>query len=264
MINDLRPENVAVALQACRRHQEATESVCRRARGIAHDVNNLLTVIQCHASLVGAGASPADVRESAVGIEDAAERAGVLIRQILVTAGHSSLPRTVIGVHETLRGMSRLMAAILGVQTTFELSLAEEPLHVEVEPGMLDQVVLNMVTNARDAMPSGGRVIVTTALRAPTLEPVRSRARVQAGRYVALGFADSGIGIPRDSLPHIFEASFTTKPSGRACGVGLATVAEVVARHGGWVDVQSTGATGTTFLVWLPAASPPLAEDPTD
>ncbi len=243
----------ARSLEAQFRQAQKMEVLGALAGGVAHDFNNLLTVILNNASLLAmpeadAAEAPELVRE----IYDAAERAAGLTRQLLLFA-RKQAPRPVdLDVREAVQGLAKMLRRVVGAQIAVETSCADEPLVARADAGMLDQAVMNLSVNARDAMPDGGRL--TLRATSVSLDEAEARAIRDAtpGRFAVIEVSDTGAGIRPSVLPHIFEPFFTTKEAGRGTGLGLATVYGIARQHRGWVDVRSEPGAGTTFRLALP------------
>jgi PAS domain S-box-containing protein len=252
-----------LTLQAQLQQAARMEAIGRLAGGVAHDFNNLLTVINGHASFIAEteGSTP-DTTESATQIIDAAERATSLTRQLLLFSRRQALQRTHFDVTDALASMWKMLSRIVGEDVHVEFHLPQHPSFIDADAGMVDQIVLNLVVNARDAMPKGGLLVVSA--REVTLSEVPAHTEAVPGRYVCIAVSDTGDGIPPAVLPHIFEPFFSTKEAGRGTGLGLATVFGVVKQHQGWVDVNTAAGQGTTFYVWLPLSEsqepPPVIE----
>ncbi len=235
------------------RQSQKMEAIGTLAGGVAHDFNNLLTVIQGHATLIDeTPVMTPDVRDSVTEINAAAERAATLTRQLLTFSRQQPVSMANHDLNALITGLDRMVRRIVGEQVCLELRLAQHPVGVRADSGMLDQAVLNLIVNARDAMPDGGRITIATAeleLDAVTaaLDPA-----ARPGRYALLTVSDTGTGIPPEVLPHIFDPFFTTKGAGRGTGLGLATVFGIVQQHEGWITVDSTPGRGTTFRLHLP------------
>ena len=225
------------------------EAVGRLAGGVAHDFNNLLTVISGHASLLERPLTGDERRDSVQTILDATSRAAELTRQLLDVARRPLTQSTSVDVAETLRRLRRLLRPALPASITIDIDEAP-PGEVPLEGVQLEQVLLNLALNARDAMPTGGRLHIATAFReldASQASPVA----LSAGKWVRLEVSDDGAGIPAEVLPHLFEPFFTTKGR-KGTGLGLSTASGIVASAGGRIDVRSSAGAGTTFTVWLP------------
>ena len=247
-------------LEAQVRQSQKLEAVGQLAGGVAHDFNNLLTIIQGHASFVLAEAGlTSEVADSIREIVDAAGRAAGLTRQLLAFSRRQVLQPRDVDLNDVVGKMARLLHRILGEDVAMDIALSATPAFVRADPTMLEQVILNLAVNARDAMPQGGRLAISTSVDQIAADD--QRAEVRSGTFVRLTIADSGCGISAEVLPHIFEPFFTTKAIDRGTGLGLATVYGVVKQHQGWVSVRSVPNEGTTFDVHLPAIAPP-AEAP--
>ncbi len=232
------------------------EAIGRLAGGVAHDFNNILAVLLMQAELLLQPPDlPARVREGLEQMRTATERAANLTRQLLLFSRKQMMQPRDLDLNQVVNGMARMLRRVIGEDLIFELQTASEPLPLRADPGMIEQVLLNLVVNARDAMPRGGRLRVRTGsseLDGATAAALHPEAR--PGRLVWLRVEDTGCGIPPEIMPHIFEPFFTTKEAGKGTGLGLATVYSVVRQHQGWVTVESQVGRGTTFQVFLPAA----------
>jgi PAS domain S-box-containing protein len=229
------------------------EAVGRLAGGVAHDFNNLLTVIHGYGELLqSALVDDAEQRESVDEIVRAAERATALTRQLLAFGRKQVLETRVLDVGSVLAETEKLVRRLIGEDVEVHVSRPLTLGRVKADPGQIEQVVLNLVVNARDAMTGGGRLTIALAdvdLDAPL---AAAHDRVPPGRYVLLSIADSGAGIDAETLPHIFEPFFTTKEKGKGTGLGLATVYGIVRQSGGFVAVETHPGAGTTFRIYLP------------
>ena len=228
------------------------EAVGRLAGGIAHDFNNMLLVIMGGAGLLLEGKDERDPQwKDLRAIEDAAERARGLTRQLLAVARKQVFTVADVDLNDIVRDIEDMLRRSLGDDVAFSLTLAAEPLVVRADPGQLQQVLLNLVVNARDAMPSGGTLTLTTRA---TCEP-------DGTAMAAVDVSDTGTGMDRDTLAHTFEPFFTTKGSA-GTGLGLATVYGIVTQSGGRVGVESTAGRGSTFSFMLPRLATPPSERP--
>jgi signal transduction histidine kinase/CheY-like chemotaxis protein len=239
------------------REAHKMEAVGQLAGGIAHDFNNLMTAILCHANLLKANARTAENRDTADTIEKAARRAAELTSQLLGFARRGKHQDVPVDLSATIQSVIRLASSALNPRIHIDTQLPAESVFIRGDPAQMEQVVLNLAVNARDAMPDGGRL--TFALETVDLGPGHGHAK--AGRYVLLRVSDTGCGIPEDVRPHIFEPFFTTKPQGKGTGMGLAMVYGIARNHGGWVEVESEVGRGATFSVYLPVCDGPAADD---
>ncbi len=238
-------------------HQsQKMEAIGRLAGGVAHDFNNLLAVIQMACSVLLTNPDNSrDVQEGLQQVLAASERAANLTRQLLTFSRRDVTQARDIDLADVTGGMTRLLRRILGEDLALETRIAHGLPLVHADPGMMEQVIMNLAVNARDAMPDGGRLLISLDVVEVSPEDVAGHSGVGAvaGRFVRLLVEDTGCGIPADDLPHIFEPFFTTKQAGKGTGLGLATVFGIVERYNGWIDVTSEIGHGTTFAIFLPA-----------
>ncbi|MDB5310219.1 MAG: Blue-light-activated protein [Gemmataceae bacterium] len=236
------------------RQAQRMEAVGRLAGGVAHDFNNLLTVITGYSDLVLIALPGHDPAWPLVEeIKKAGERAAVLTQQLLAFGRKQMLQQQVLNLNEVVTGLEKMLRRIIGEDIRLATLSGPDLLRVKADPVQVEQVILNLAVNARDAMPTGGRLTIETANMALPRGPGGESA-VRPGPYVLLSVSDTGCGIPADVLPHVFEPFYTTKPVGQGTGMGLATVYGIATAHGGHVEVESTVGRGTTFRVYWPAA----------
>jgi len=236
------------------RQAQKMEAVGRLAGGVAHDFNNILASIRLEAELLeGRGDFSDDVRAALLEIRTAADRAADLTRQLLLFSRKQAMQPRDLDLNDVVTGVAKMLQRIIGEDVRLQLNLHSHPLMIRADAGMLNQLLMNLVVNARDAMPGGGRLIIETGERNLAAADVASIPRASAGRRVHLRVTDTGSGIAPDNLSRIFEPFFTTKEPGKGTGLGLATVFGIVEQHGGWIAVESTVGQGTTFEVFLPA-----------
>jgi nitrogen-specific signal transduction histidine kinase/CheY-like chemotaxis protein len=229
------------------------KSLGHLAGGIAHDFNNLLSVVRNYAHLMGSGQMPDAERQVAVGeIVAACEHGAGLTQQLLLFSRRDGTARTLVDPSTALTEMARLLSRTLGDGIRLVVDASASRAAIELAPGQLEQVLVNLAVNARDAMPDGGELLI--ALRDVR---VGDSARVPAGDYVRLDVTDTGIGMTPDVTERIFEPFFSTKPRGRGTGLGLSTVYGIVHQAGGTVTVSSEPGIGTRFSLLFPAASVP-------
>ncbi len=249
VVEDISPQR---QLEAQLLQSQKMEAVGRLAGGVAHDFNNILTVIQGHLGLLALNPSlEPPVSESYDEIGKAVRRATDLTRQLLRFSRREILQPRQIDLNEVVAKLAKMLQRLIGEDVMLSLELTEDALSVRADSGMIEQVLMNLAVNARDAMPRGGSLHIVTYERALD-EPTAERDEVSAGRYACLRVSDTGGGIPADVLPHIFEPFFTTKEAGRGTGLGLATVFGIVRQHGGTVKVVSDAGQGATFEICLP------------
>jgi PAS domain S-box-containing protein len=241
------------------RQAQKLEAIGQLAGGVAHDFNNILTVILGRTEEVRQDARlPADLQDAIADIAQNAERATALTRQLLAFSRRQSIEVTDVDMNVVVGNLTRMLNRILGEDVLVEFHYAGRPAYVRADPGMIEQVLLNLVVNARDAMPLGGRLTIEISLGEDAVDS--GRQGPQLGPWVCLRVADSGSGISSEHLPHIFEPFFTTKEVGKGTGLGLATTYGIVQQHGGWIEVDSEIGRGTTFRVFFPFVSPPTRE----
>lgn len=229
------------------------EAVGRLAAGVAHDFNNILTVIKGQASLlVGDSDLPPSAQKSIEQMADAADRATGLVRQLLAFGRQQVVMPRPIDVRSHIESQSRLLSRLVGERIALRWESQPSMPAAQVDPGSLDQVLLNLVVNARDAMPQGGCITIS-ACTARIDETHCERVReARPGDYILVKVADTGTGIAPAIQARIFEPYFTTKEASGGTGLGLATVHGLVKQQGGWLELESTPGFGTTFFVYLP------------
>ena len=236
------------------RQAQKMEAIGRLSGGVAHDFNNMLTAILGNIMLVETIPDlPPAITDSVADIKEAALRAAGLTRQLLAFSRKQPLHSVDLDLNHIVGELARMLNRILGEDIHMELHFDAEPVLLHADAAMLEQVLLNLVVNARDAMPQGGRVTIATARVAYTKDDLPPVPGARAGRFVRLSVTDTGRGIPPEVLPRIFEPYFTTKEVGKGTGLGLATVYGIVERHHGWIEVETAEGKGTTFLIHLPA-----------
>jgi PAS domain S-box-containing protein len=247
-------------LQEQVRQSQKIEAIGQLAGGIAHDFNNLLTVINGYAALLlGAPHLTESVREPLAAIRDAGDRAAGLTAQLLAFGRKAMVEPRVLDLNVVADGSSRMLRRLIGEDITLETELGASRAHVRIDPGQLEQVLMNLAVNARDAMPRGGRLRITTA-DATLTTSADELSEVPAGPYVRLTVSDTGEGMSEAVQSHIFEPFFTTKGLGKGTGLGLATVYGIVRQAGGTIRVDSGVGRGTSFHVFLPALDGPVGE----
>jgi two-component system cell cycle sensor histidine kinase/response regulator CckA len=244
------------------RHALKLEAIGRLAGGVAHDFNNLLTVITGYAETLVAAFEPGDPKlGDVIEIRRAAERAAHLTQQLLAFSRKQVLRPELVDANEIVRDVSGMVGRLLGDRIHLRVELGNTPKTVVADRGQIEQVLLNLAVNARDAMPQGGvltlqtRIVDVTSRDAERLYPIRP------ARYVLLAVSDTGIGMTPDVQARVFEPFFTTKGPGEGTGIGLATVYGIVKQSGGFIFVESAVGTGTTFDVYLPYTEATVGDD---
>ncbi len=244
------------------RQAQKMEAVGRLAGGVAHDFNNLLTVITGYAELLLAGGDlEASQRTALQEIQRAAERGGALTHQLLAfSRGRPFTPRTV-QLNTLIVHMEKMLSRLIGEDVELITVAAAEPANVRTDPGQLEQVVMNVVVNARDAMPGGGKLIIETANAQVDQTYAGPNVDLKPGSYVVLAISDTGMGMDPETVTHLFEPFFTTKAPGKGTGLGLATAYGIVKQSGGAISVYSEPGRGTTVKIYLPSAEAKLAAE---
>jgi len=240
-------------LEAQLRQASKMEAIGQLAGGVAHDFNNILAVIQMQSELLKMSGVPSvEHSEFADEIGITVQRGAALTRQLLLFSRREVFqPRDLdlsVSIANTMKILKRLVSE--NIQT--QIKLASEPMFINADAGMMDQVLMNLTVNARDAMPNGGRLDIETSGVEFDEFTASQSAQTRPGSFVCLRVSDTGSGIPSDILPRLFEPFFTTKEAGKGTGLGLATVFGIVERHQGWINVESKVNHGTTFRVYLP------------
>ncbi len=248
------------------RQAQKMEAIGQLAGGVAHDFNNVLSVIFSYASLASAPLHPGDPLLADLGeIRKAGQRGAELTRQLLAFSRHQAVTPRVVDVSGIVRGLERMLRRLVGAELDFSVVLAEGGTHALADRGQLEQVVMNLVVNARDAMSRGGRLTLETELVTVLADDAAAHPGVPPGPWVALTVRDTGIGMDASTRARIFEPFFTTKEKGQGTGLGLSIVYGIVAQSGGHVRVESELGRGTTFRVYLPRVSsaldPEIVED---
>ena len=248
------------------RHAQKMEAIGRLAGGVAHDFNNLLTAVVGYADLIGERIDPEDpIARDVAEIRKAADRATALTRQLLAFSRKQFLNPTVMDLNDTVQGLRHMLPRVIGehIQTTIEF--APEYARIRADASQMDQVLVNLVLNARDAMPSGGRLAITTETL--FLDDERLEAEgltLPPGMYAMLAVSDTGLGMDEATRARAFEPFFTTKPKGKGTGLGLATVYGIVDQSGGGIALDTGPGRGTSIRIYLPittaAAEEPLPE----
>ena len=246
-------------LEAQLRQSQKMESVGQLAAGVAHDFNNMLSVIQGHAGmLIARPGLPTQAVDSSQAIFFAAERAASLTRQLLMFSRKNVMQPTILDLREVVTNLSKMLKRMLGETITLRFDPPSTLPLVRGDVGMLEQVLMNLAVNARDAMPKGGTV--TVSAKAVLIDQSYAKVHPEArpGEFLSLAVRDTGCGMSAATMSRIFEPFFTTKEVGKGTGLGLATVYGIVKQHEGWLEVASEPGKGATFTIYLPAQSQPV------
>ena len=244
-----------LALEAQLRQSQKMESIGQLAAGVAHDINNILTIIQGHAGLLlNIVTQDADVVKSLKQISAASERAAGFIRHLLMFSRKQVYRTKILDLNNVLHNLEYMLPRMLGEHITLQALCATDLPRIAADIAMVEQIIMNLVVNARDAMPKGGQLLIATSAMEINPAYVQLHPEAHAGRFVCLTVTDTGCGMERSVLQRIFEPFFTTKEVGKGTGLGLATVYGIVKQHQGWIEVQSKVGIGTTFKVFFPVA----------
>ena len=237
------------------RQAQKMESVGRLAGGVAHDFNNLLMIINGYAEFLLKALKPGDpLRSHAEHIQKAGQRAASLTQQLLAFSRKQIVEFKLVDLNALIADAVKMLPRLLGEDVEFVTRLTSTSALILADPNQLHQVLMNLVLNARDAMPGGGRLLIETATVDPDGLSAPEDVPVMPGPYVRMAVSDTGMGMDQETLKNIFEPFFTTKEQGKGTGLGLSTVYGVVRQSGGWINVQSKPGKGTTFEVYLPRA----------
>jgi PAS domain S-box-containing protein len=250
------------ALEEQYRQSQKMEAVGLLAGGVAHDFNNLLTAIHGYCALLGESLEPgsglhADLRE----IREAADRATSLTRQLLAFSRRQTLDPRVLDLHESIDALEPMLRRLIGEEVEIQIRGTATG-RVRADPGQIEQVILNLCLNARDAMPGGGRLLLELSDVTADASATADRAELTPGAYVLLTVADNGLGMDAHTAARVFEPFFTTKAQGRGTGLGLSPVYGIVKQSGGHITVSSDLNHGTTFRVYLPRVDEPVERLP--
>jgi PAS domain S-box-containing protein len=258
MLLHVRDISERILLEDQLRQAQKMEAIGQLAGGVAHDFNNILTVIHGHASLLQSGPALDEASaRSAQQISQAAERAAALTRQLLAFSRRQVMQVRVLDMNEVVCNMTKMLGRILGEDIALQLSYCPGQALVNADAGMMEQVLLNLAVNSRDAMPKGGLLKIRISIREFGSGELAGKPEVRPGPFVCVSVSDTGCGILPENLRRIFEPFFTTKEVGKGTGLGLATVYGIARQHHGWVEVASTIHRGSTFTLFLPMTATP-------
>jgi len=245
-------------LAAQLRQAQKMEAVGRLAGGIAHDFNNLLTAILGYAEILGDQMSDESARRDLGEIHRAGTRAADLTRQLLAFSRKQMMKPVVCDLNEVVDGACGMLRRVIGEDIHFTVKPAPSPVWVNADPGQIEQVLMNLVVNARDAMPDGGFLTIQTSTCSVDPSQERLYDPMPANTYALLSVTDTGCGMDEETRSHLFEPFFTTKPRGKGTGLGLATAYGIVKQSGGFIWADSTLGAGTTFRTYLPLVEMPI------
>ena len=239
------------------------EVIGQLAGGVAHDFNNILAVIMCYSDLMLQQLNPASpLRQQAEEIRSATDRAAALTRQLLVFSRKQLVETAVLDLNAVVAGMDKMLRRLIGENVELTFALGKQIGRVKADSGYLGQVLMNLVLNARDAMPDGGRISVATSNVSLDEDYARAHPGVTPGDYELLAVSDSGAGMTDEVKARLFEAFFTTKPKGKGTGLGLATCQTIVKQSNGHIAVASELGKGSTFKVYFPRVNQALEVAP--
>ncbi len=254
-----RAEGARGRLEEELRRSQKMEAIGRLAGGVAHDFNNTLTVVAANVALLLLETPEGDRRRAALlEIEETVQRAAALTRQLLAFGSPQALDARPVSLNGLVEGLRKMFGRLVGDDVELSLDLAEGLPALVADPAHVEQVLLNLVVNARDALQHGGRIAIST--REAEVAETDDTPERRAGRYQVLSVADTGRGMAPGAVDHVFEPFFTTKPAGEGSGLGLSAVYGIARQHGGFVEVETREGQGSTFSVWLPVRPAPAAE----
>jgi nitrogen-specific signal transduction histidine kinase/CheY-like chemotaxis protein len=253
------------SLEAQLRQAQKMESVGQLAAGVAHDFNNLLSIVQGYSGLL---MEDPDVKPDTAAalkeIHSATQRATHLTRQLLAFSRKQTLNVQTIDLNEVINSVSKLLGRVVGESVALQFNYWPNLPALEADTGMMEQVIMNLAINARDSMPRGGQLTISTKVVEVDEGYVEQNPEARPGRFVCLNVNDTGCGMDEATLSRIFEPFFTTKPSGKGTGLGLATVYGIVKQHSGWIEVQSQLGRGTIFQIYFPVSTKAATVAPED
>jgi two-component system, cell cycle sensor histidine kinase and response regulator CckA len=245
-------------LEARLRQSQKMEAIGRLAGGIAHDFNNLLTVITGYSERLLAGLGEDDpLRKGAEAIKRSADRAAALTQQLLAFSRRQIMSPKVLDLNTVVGNMNKLLQRLIGEDLRLVTQPAEDLGRVKADPNQIEQVIMNLAVNSRDAMPQGGTLTIQTANVTLDRPVATQHVGLEAGRYVLLIVGDTGCGMSAEVQSHLFEPFFTTKPQGKGTGLGLSTIYGIIKQSGGHIWVESEPGRGTTFRIYLPRIDEP-------
>jgi signal transduction histidine kinase len=243
--------------QQAERQAQKMEVIGQLTEGIAHDFNNMLAVIQGHVSLLTEMKNDPETVTGLNHISMAVNRSGRLIRQLLTFGGRRLIQTSPLDLNEVIENLTQMLRRLIKQNIALQNVFASNLPPILGDVGMMEQVIMNLVVNAQDAMPCGGKLVLETSVVQVDSAHAKRNREARIGEFIRLRVIDTGSGMPPSVLPHIFEPFFTTKDVGKGTGLGLATVCEIVEEHSGWVEVRSQVKAGTEFTLYFPQAVAP-------
>jgi len=250
-----RAEAEKQALEAQLFQSQKMEAIGTLAGGIAHDFNNLLTIIQGHAQLMMAAKNESDQEHYELKqIVNAAFRAAQLTRQLLLFSRKQEMAFEILNPNKTIVNLSKMLERLIGENIVINLQLDDNLWNIEADEGNLEQVIMNLVVNARDAMPHGGTLTIKTENLELSEQDCALIPHSNPGNFICLTIQDTGCGVPTEVIDKIFDPFFTTKEAGKGTGLGLSVAYGIIKKHNGWINVESEPEKGTIFTICLPAS----------
>ncbi len=242
-------------------HAQKMDAIGRLAGGVAHDFNNVLTVISGYATMLARKLEGnTSLRRETEEIQEAIDRAATLTRQLLALSRKQSLKPQVLNVNAVIGGLEKMLRRLIGEDVELRVELDAAAGRVRADAGQIEQSVMNLAINARDAMPSGGKIIIKTASVTVEAKDATGDDDLSPGEYTTITVSDTGTGMSEEVKKHLFEPFFTTKPRGKGTGLGLATSYGIIKQSGGHVRVDSQPGKGATFTIYLPVCFDPVEE----
>ncbi len=259
-----KAEKRAADLQKQLLHSQKMEAIGTLAGGVAHDFNNLLTAITGYCELLALTIKDNEEALKQVSyISMAAERASELTRQLLAFSRKQQVCKQIVDINELVRNQEKMLKRLIGEDIELTTQLSDQgPLNTMADPGMIEQVIMNIVLNARDAMPNGGKIVITTTKVCIPPAEKSTRDKGRSGRFIVISVKDTGSGIAPEILKQIFNPFFTTKPVDKGTGLGLSVAYGIVEQHNGWINVESKSDKGTVFSIYLPEYMEETANTP--
>ena len=249
-----RAEKEKTEMQAQLLHSQKMEAIGVLAGGVAHDFNNLLTTIHGYTELLMTGNRLDDsALQDLTEILRAAEQASTITRQLPMFSRRQPVDLTVVALNRTVKDLFRMLGRFIGEDITIETRLEPSPWSVQADAASIQQVVMNLAVNARDAMPRGGRLSITTENKRLDEAACKAIPGSRPGEFACLTIEDTGVGMSDETLQHVFEPFFTTKGPGKGTGLGLSVVYGIVNEHGGWINVTTAPGKGSAFRIYVPA-----------